>query len=165
MSSPRHPSVPVDSSPDRRSDIRGRADIVVLLEDFYTAAFADDLLGHVFVEVARMDLAEHLPRLADFWEVSLLRSGSYQGNALEPHRALHARFPLTDAHFARWLRIWTDVVEARFAGPVAERAVAQAERIAAAMRKRLETSGDEDAWPQAPEGRTPLPLSPRSAPA
>ncbi|MDI2132711.1 group III truncated hemoglobin [Yinghuangia seranimata] len=142
-------------------DIASREDIIVLLEDFYRAAFADDLLGPVFVDVAHMDLASHLPRLADFWEVTLLRRGGYRGNALEPHRALHALSPLTAAHFDRWTRLWADAVEARFSGPTARRAVVQAGRIAAAMRARLDIADDDTAWAAAPEGRSALPLAPR----
>lgn len=140
-----------------RRDIATRSDIVVLLEDFYAAAFADPLLGPVFIDIARMDLAAHLPRLADFWEVTLLKRGSYQGNALTPHRALHALHPLTAEHFDTWLALWTAAVEARFHGPVATRAVAQAGRVAAAMRKRLEVP--DPSWAAAPEGRRVLPLS------
>ncbi|WP_436788260.1 group III truncated hemoglobin [Yinghuangia sp. YIM S10712] len=145
-----------------RADIASRDDIVLLLEDFYTAAFADDLLGHVFLDVARMDLEAHLPRLADFWEVALLRRGSYRGNALQPHQTLHAQFPLTAAHFTRWTQLWANTVGARFTGPVARRAVVQAERVAAAMRKRLEIPDDgQQPWAPGPEGRTQLPLSAR----
>ncbi|WP_436770668.1 group III truncated hemoglobin [Yinghuangia sp. YIM S09857] len=132
-----------------------------LLEDFYAAAFADDMLGHIFVDVARMDLEAHLPRLADFWEVTLLRSGEYRGNALEPHRVLHAQFPLTAEHFARWLRLWADAVDRRHSGPVAQRAVGQAGRVAAAMRKRLQIADSPGEWAAGPEGRPALPLSPR----
>ncbi|UGQ10655.1 group III truncated hemoglobin [Yinghuangia sp. ASG 101] len=163
------PDVPDDPAPPAPGaaprpavlrDIGSREDILLLLEDFYTAAFSDDLLGHVFVDVARMDLAEHLPRIADFWEVTLLRRGGYRGNALRPHQALHAQSPLTAGHFARWTRLWADTVRARFAGPAADRAVVQAERVAATMLKRLEIPDDGlRPWAPGPEGRTQLPLS------
>ncbi|MCF2529028.1 group III truncated hemoglobin [Yinghuangia soli] len=141
-----------------RPDIGSREDIIALLEDFYAKAFADDLLGPVFVDVAQMDLAAHLPRLADFWETTLLRSGGYRGNALEPHRALHAESPLTAEHFARWMELWSAALEARFAGPVADRAAVQADRIARAMRKRLEIADGSSPWSAAPDGRPELPL-------
>ncbi|WTW93233.1 group III truncated hemoglobin [Streptomycetaceae bacterium NBC_01309] len=160
---PRHgASVSRDDSAAARPDIRTREDIVLLLEDFYAAAFADDVLGHIFVDVAQMDLGAHLPRLADFWEVTLLRSGEYRGNALEPHRVLHAQFPLTAQHFERWMRLWTDVVDGRHSGPTAQRAVAQAGRVAAAMRKRLQIADSPTAWADGPDGRRELPLSPGS---
>lgn len=155
----RHEPISTDDSAAARPDIATRDDIILLLEDFYAAAFADDLLGHVFVDVARMDLATHLPRLADFWEVALLRSGTYQGNALEPHRTLHAQFPLTAEHFERWTRLWTETVEARHSGPTAQRAVAQAGRVSAAMRRRLEIPDSPAAWAVGPDGRPELPLS------
>lgn len=155
------PAAPDALPPDAvLPDIASREDIVRLLEDFYTAAFADPLLGHVFVDVARMDLAAHLPRIADFWEVTLLRRGGYHGNALRPHQELHAQFPLTAAHFARWTHLWATTVRAGFVGPAATRAVVQAERVAATMRKRLEIPDDgHGPWPPGPEGRPRLPLS------
>ncbi|MEU8136651.1 group III truncated hemoglobin [Streptodolium elevatio] len=159
---PRHgESVSHDDPAVRRPDIETREDIILLLEDFYAAAFADDALGHIFVEVAQMDLEAHLPRLADFWEVTLLRSGEYRGNALEPHRALHTQFPLSAEHFERWMRLWTDAVEARHSGPTTRRAVAQAGRVAAAMRKRLQIADSPAAWADGPDGRPELPLSTR----
>jgi hemoglobin len=51
-------SAEIDS--DRLPDLTGRADIETLLRAFYAQAFADDLLGHVFLDVAQMDLDAHL---------------------------------------------------------------------------------------------------------
>jgi Truncated hemoglobins len=56
-----------------------------LVTDFYGRASADELLGPVFVDVARMDLTAHLPVMCDFWETVLFRAGRYRGNALHPH--------------------------------------------------------------------------------
>ncbi|MEV4558680.1 group III truncated hemoglobin [Kitasatospora sp. NPDC049285] len=124
-----------------RPDIASRADLEALLRRFYAAAFDDPLIGPLFVDVARMDLAHHLPRITDFWESALLRTARYQGNALAPHAALHAREPLTAAHFGRWVQLWRATLDGGHAGPVTERAKAQAQRMAVAMLRRL---GDGD---------------------
>ncbi|HZG95143.1 MAG TPA: group III truncated hemoglobin [Mycobacteriales bacterium] len=129
-----------EATSPQRLDISSRSDIAVLLEAFYPRAFADDLLGPVFA-VAAMDLAAHLPVMCDFWETVLFRAGTYRRNALNVHHDLHDRVPLTEAHFARWLEIWCATTDDRYAGPVADRAKLQAERIAGAMARRLAGDG------------------------
>lgn len=126
-----------ESHASGRVDITDRDDIIELLRDFYDRAFRDELLGPVFIEVARMDLDEHLPVIADFWETVLLRTGSYRRNALAPHQRLHARARLTAAHFAQWLKLWQAAVDDRHAGPKAELAKLQGSRMAGAMRRRI----------------------------
>jgi len=53
------------------ADIVGRDDIEALLRDFYGRAFDDALLGPVFIDIAQMNLDEHLPVMCDFWETAL----------------------------------------------------------------------------------------------
>jgi len=118
-------------------DIDDRAAIAELLTDFYGRAFRDELLGPVFVDVARMNLADHLPVMCDFWQTVLFRSGDYRRNAFHPHQRLHVQAQLTPAHFARWLALWRATVDDRHAGPKAELAKLQATRIAGSMCRRI----------------------------
>lgn len=118
-------------------DILDRDDIATLVTVFYRRAFADELLGPVFVDIARMDLPAHLPIMCDFWETVLLRTGSYHRNALRPHLALNAKVELTPDHFARWLALWSATVDERHHGPTAELAKVQATRIAGSIGRRL----------------------------
>lgn len=118
-------------------DLADRSDVESLVEAFYRRAFADPLIGPVFTDVAQMDLAHHLPIMADFWETVLFNAGLYRRNALQIHLVLHARHPLGAEHFDRWLSLWTATVDEGFTGPVAERAKLQATRIAGSIRRRL----------------------------
>ncbi|MEO6887350.1 MAG: group III truncated hemoglobin [Jatrophihabitantaceae bacterium] len=120
-----------------RDDIADRADIVGLVRDFYGRAFADELLGRIFVDIAHMDLEVHLPVMCDFWQTVLFHTGTYRRNALQPHQRLHARANLTPAHFARWLELWRATVGDRHARPKAELAKLQSSRIAGAMGRRI----------------------------
>jgi hemoglobin len=120
-----------------RPDIADREDISRLVTEFYRRAFTDDLLGPVFVDIARVDLSAHLPVMCDFWETVLLRAGRYHRNALRPHVALDAQVTLTPAHFARWLALWAATVDERHAGEKAELAKVQACRIAGSISRRL----------------------------
>jgi hemoglobin len=126
-----------------RADLACREDVAALLNDFYGRAFRDELLGPVFVDVAHMDLAAHLPVVCDFWETVLFHTGSYRRNALHPHQRLHARAHLGPAHFDRWLALWYATVDDRYTGPKAELAKVQATRIAGAMSRRI--TGSEPA--------------------
>lgn len=122
---------------DPTTDIDSRDDIEQLVSAFYSSAFADPLLGPLFIDVARMDLTAHLPIITDFWEVTLLRTGSYRRNALKPHRELYAKSPFGTTHLLRWLEIWNATIDAHFTGPRAEFAKEQARRIAYSMGRRL----------------------------
>ncbi|MCE6997140.1 group III truncated hemoglobin [Saccharothrix sp. S26] len=118
-------------------DLAGRDDAVTVVTEFYRRAFDDALLGPIFRDVARLDLATHLPVIADFWATVLFRAGTYRRNLLHVHLDLHERVPLTAAHFTRWLALWADTVDELFAGEKADLAKSQAERIARSMVRRL----------------------------
>jgi truncated hemoglobin YjbI len=126
------------------SDLTGRADVQVLVESFYLRAFDDPLIGHIFTDVAHMDLAHHLPIMCDFWETVLFQAGLYRRNALALHVALNEKFPLSQAHFDRWLELWIENVDEKFAGEKAELAKTQARRIAGSIHRRVQgRSGSE----------------------
>lgn len=118
-------------------DIAERKDIAGLVTAFYRRAFADDILGPIFLDIAHMDLPAHLPVMCDFSETVLLRAGLYHRNALRPHLRLNTKVELTPAHFARWLDLWTTTVEERHTGEKAELAKVQATRIAGSLTRRL----------------------------
>lgn len=118
-------------------DIADREDVAVMLTAFYGRAFADDVLGPVFVDVAQMDLADHLPVMCDFWMTVLFHSGEYRRNALRPHLQLNALTRLTPAHFERWLVLWVATVDDLHVGGKAEFAKLQATRIAGSMSRRI----------------------------
>ena len=104
---------------------------------FYGRAMADEIIGWLFTDVARLDLEAHVPVIASFWETVLLGAGSYRGGAFRPHADLHAKAGLRSGHFARWLALWEATVDELFAGPRAEQAKAHARRTAAAFERRL----------------------------
>lgn len=120
-----------------REDIAGREDILRLVEAFYTRAFADELIGHIFSDVVHMDLPKHMPIMADFWQTVLFKAGLYNRNALQVHFEIHAMEPLALEHFNRWLQLWTTTVDELFSGKKAEMAKVQAHLIAGSMNRRV----------------------------
>jgi hemoglobin len=121
-----------------RRDIEDRADCERLVRSFYGRAMADPMIGWIFVDVAKLDLEEHVPVIASFWETILLGRQSYSGGAFRPHAALHARVPLRSGHFERWLLLWRTTIDELFAGERAELAKAHAVRVGRAFLSRLE---------------------------
>jgi hemoglobin len=109
----------------------------VLLRTFYEAALVDDRLGPVF-QTAEMRLETHLPRIVAFWEVTLLGTNTYSGSPLALHRQAAAASGLGQAHFTRWLALWERTVATLFTGPIATRAVTEAQRMAVGMLRDLE---------------------------
>lgn len=118
-------------------DIRNRSDIDTLVKTFYSKVLNDDLIGFLFTDVARLNLEHHLPIIADFWEMVLLGSPTYQKNPIPVHLALNSKSPLLPEHFARWLQLWQQTVDELFIGNVAEQAKIRAMSIATVMQTKI----------------------------
>ena len=125
--------------PPGLSDISTRADCERLVRAFYGRALEDPVIGFLFVDVAKIDLEAHVPRITSFWETILLGAQSYGGGAFRPHAALHMKAPLRAGHFEQWLRLWFRTVDELFAGERAELAKSHALRVARAFLRRLES--------------------------
>ena len=123
---------------DERRDIETREDIERLVRSFYTRVFADPVLAPIFIDIAKMDLAAHIPVMCDFWENILFDARTYPGGMMMKHVQLHMLTPLERHHFQRWLDHWVDAVEERFAGPRANVAKLHASRVAGMMAQRFE---------------------------
>jgi hemoglobin len=119
-------------------DIESRDDCERLVRAFYGRALEDPIIGFIFVEVAKLDLEAHVPRITSFWETILLGARSYGGGAFRPHAELHAKVRLREGHFARWLNLWCRTVDELFAGDRAELAKSHAHRVGRAFLGRLQ---------------------------
>jgi hemoglobin len=118
-------------------DIESRADIERLVRAFYGSAMEDELIGWIFTDVAKLDLEEHVPVIASFWETVLLGNQVYSGGAFGVHARLHEKAGLRKAHFERWLVIWCRTVDEHFDGERAAMAKVHGLRVANAFHSRL----------------------------
>jgi len=118
-------------------DITTEADVEQMVRSFYGAVVQDELLGPIFTTVANVDWSTHIPKLSLFWCRNLFGTPGYQGNALRAHRAIHEQSPFQLEHFARWLDIFDDTIDANWRGPNAERAKSFARRVASVQGKHL----------------------------
>ena len=73
-----------------------------LVEQFYDAIRADDMLGPIFGEKVN-DWPHHLARMNDFWASIMLESGRFSGNPMRKHMEIGG---LDAAHFVRWQAVW-----------------------------------------------------------
>ena len=102
-----------------KKDIENREDIDLLMRVFYRRAMADETIGYIFTDVAKLDLKHHLPIIGDFWETLLFQTGVYQKHGRNPlmvHGELSVKEPLLPKHFQRWLEIFTETVDDLFHG-------------------------------------------------
>lgn len=123
-------------------DIESRKDIEQLVQKFYESVRKDDLIGVVFNDVVSIDWEKHLPVMYDFWDSIIFSAGNYAGNPMALHKHLHSIWPLNEAHFARWLKLFTGTVDELFSGEKAELAKARATGIAAIMLVKINSPGN-----------------------
>ncbi|MBX2891626.1 MAG: group III truncated hemoglobin [Saprospiraceae bacterium] len=120
-------------------DISSPADIKTLIDTFYAKVQADDVLGHIFNEVAQVDWPHHLPIMYAFWEFLLLgNADAYRGNPMQKHIDLHQKHPLKAEHFDRWLSLFQATVDEHFSGPVADDAKFRAWAIAETWKPKFD---------------------------
>jgi hemoglobin len=68
-----------------------------------------------------------------FWESMLFGTGTYEGAPFPKHAVLSLR----KEHFARWLTLFVEAVNAHFAGPKAEEAKGRVASIADTFAQRM----------------------------
>lgn len=117
-------------------DLRGTADIELLVRSFYRRAATDDVLGPVFA-AARVDWSVHIPKLIDFWSWQLFGVRGYEGNPLRAHEPLQSATPFGSEHYERWLELFEETVDEQFRGPMAETVKTRARKMASALRRLL----------------------------
>jgi len=109
--------------------------VEALVQSFYARARRDAVIGPVFNRViAEADWPQHLATITDFWSSMLLGSGRYAGRPMPKHLAIPE---LTDAHFARWLKLFRETAEESCPAEIAALFVDRAERIAYNFRLRI----------------------------
>lgn len=121
-----------------KKQITDREDIMLLINSFYDKVKGDDVIGHIFNEIARVNWDTHLPVMYDFWEQLLLNSTNYGRNAMAPHFALNQRVPLEPVHFDRWLLLFEGTVTELFTGERADLAISRARSIRDIMQFKMQ---------------------------
>lgn len=105
---------------------------------FYEQLLRQDEIKHIFLEVAQIEVLEHLDILVDFWESVLFQAGTYKRNAMEIHLDLHQQYPLTEAHFKSWIQLFNETVDKLFEGAKATTAKERALSIASIIKMKID---------------------------
>jgi len=124
-----------------KPDITGRKDIEVLVTRFYDKVKADDTIGFIFNDIAKVNWEKHLPVMFDFWENVLFFTGGYEGNPMDIHQHINRVVPLTKAHFTRWNELFTQTVDEWFEGANANLAKQRALSISTVMQIKILNPG------------------------
>ncbi|MCP4443444.1 MAG: group III truncated hemoglobin [Aureispira sp.] len=120
-----------------KADIQTPEDIEALMRAFYSRVLADEEIGYIFTDVAKLNLETHMPRICAFWENVLLGSTAYKKNVLQVHLDLHQEEALKPEHFERWLMIFDETVDAQFEGEIANMAKVRGRSIATVMQTKI----------------------------
>jgi len=120
---------------DVKPDLDSPQHIREFVEAFYARLLQDEQLAPIFIDVANIDLAKHLPLIVSYWEKLLLGESDYRRHTMNIHRAVHSKRPFTAADFDRWLMFFLVTVDAGFAGAYADKAKRTAAYIASNMHK------------------------------
>ena len=123
-----------------RPDLDTRPQVERFVDLFYQRLLADEQMSPIFLEVARVDLEQHLPHIKDYWCKLLLGEQGYRRHTMNIHRQLHGKRPLQQGDFERWLDHFQATLDEHFSGEYTEKARRIAAAIAANMEKGLPSS-------------------------
>lgn len=141
-------TIVVDGSP--LPDILDERMIHDVVHGFYDAIRDDDLLGPLFTGVIKPEAwPHHLAKMCDFWSATLLRTGRYYGRPLPPHLAIPG---LGEAHFRRWLTLFSATVYRLCPPDVATLFMDRSLRIAHSFRLAIAFNRGDDTLEIVPIG-------------
>ncbi|WP_129715279.1 group III truncated hemoglobin [Pedobacter sp. SYP-B3415] len=123
-------------------DIENIDDIRTLVDTFYGRVQQDDLIGPIF-NGKISDWSVHLAKMYRFWQTVLLDEYTYTGRPFPPH----ANLPVDQAHFDRWLGLWSDTVNGLFSGAKAREALWRAEKMAVMFLSKIDYYRDRGSIP------------------
>ncbi len=110
----------------------------LLVNSFYEKVQVDPLIGPIFMDVAEVDWASHLPKMYAFWESIILGNGAYDGHPFRPHLLVNQKETLRREHFERWLTLFFATLGEHFTGESAEQVRQRAYQIASVWNHKLE---------------------------
>jgi len=116
------------------NDILTLDDIKKLVDTFYEKVRQDELLGPVFNERIQDRWPQHLEKMYTFWQTVLMGEHTYHGSPFPPH----ARLPIDDSHFTRWIELFTSTVDTLFHGEKTNEAKWRAGKMREMFQSKIE---------------------------
>lgn len=104
----------------KKTELRERADVQLLVETFYVKIRKHAILGPIFNSIIN-DWDSHLTLLTDFWETQLFLKRKYFGNPVTAHLEVDKKMnhTITSEHFGLWLNEWFATIDELFEGDTA----------------------------------------------
>lgn len=118
-------------------------DIRLLVDTFYGKIRVDELLGGIFNGVIKDRWAEHLEKMYRFWQTVLFGEHTYYGSPFPPH----AKLPIEQKHFDRWLKLWHETIDEHFTGAKAGEAKWRGDKMAVMFLSKIEYYRNNSATP------------------
>ena len=116
------------------SEILNLDDIKLLVNTFYSKIQVDQILGPIFNGIIQDRWPVHLEKMYRFWQTVLLGEHTYFGSPFLPH----AKLPIGEEHFERWLKLFYQTIDELFAGEKANEAKWRAEKMAKMFQSKIE---------------------------
>ena len=113
-------------------DITTHDDVAMLLRTFYGKLLKDELMAPHF---ANIDLEVHLPRIIAFWAFILIDQEGYKGNVFDKHKHLD----IGEAHFTRWIQLFSETVDEYFSGEKADLAKQRAALLGYTFQNKMKS--------------------------
>ena len=120
-----------------QTDIKSRTDLEFLLSEFYKTLLQNEDMRRIFIDVAQIDMDEHLPTIVDFWEQVLFHTSDYKKNVMQLHVELNEKTRLSGEHFKIWLDTFEATVSTHFSGENADKIITRALSIGTIMQIKL----------------------------
>lgn len=120
-----------------KPDITNIEDIILFVNEFYSEALQDDLIGPIFARHIT-DWGPHLDNLYNFWNKALFETAELTVNPSEKHAPLS----LGKIHYDRWLKIFNKTIDSLFEGKMAALTKEKAAQMAKVF---LSTPNDKEA--------------------
>lgn len=124
----------------KKKDIDDKIDLEHLINIFYAKLLSDKSVSYIFTDVAKIDLETHLPKIIEFWNLSLFGKGDYSNNVMKIHLDLNEEEKLQEKHFKSWLNTFYETVDENFLGENAEIIKTKALSIATVMQIKMHKS-------------------------
>ncbi len=121
-----------------KSDIQNREDIRHLVITFTERLLKDKVFKHFFIDVAKVDMLEHIDRVIDFWDNLLFNSGTYQGDLLDIHLELHFKHKIKNEYLKEWIDCFNTILDDLFEGEMASKCKVSALSIASIIKMKID---------------------------
>ncbi|MDP2058409.1 MAG: group III truncated hemoglobin [Flavobacteriaceae bacterium] len=108
-------------------------DVKQLVDSFYEKVRTDELLKDIFNDKIQGRWPQHLEKMYRFWQTILLEDHTYFGSPFAPH----AKLPIAQEHFERWLILFNENIDAQFDGAKAIEAKSRAEKMAEMFQHKI----------------------------